>query len=314
MNYSIIIPFYNESLNIDSLHGELAELIKKSSSDERKFELIYIDDGSTDNTFKKLNHLEKKNFDLKIIRNNKNLSQSLALYNGINNSKFDNLIFLDGDGQNDPNDITKMLFEFEKGNDLVHGYRKNRKDYFFTKTMPSLIANYIVRIISKSKIKDHGCTLKIIKKKLLNKQILWGDFHRLLAARLSSEKINIVQLETNHRHRKYGVSNYGFARIFKVFIDLIYLNLFHGSKTKNFYFIGFLGLISLFLSFLSTAYMLILKIFKDISFVETPLPIFSVLFIISFLIFFSILFISHLITIMDKDDSSKKNDYEIFQK
>ena len=314
MNYSIIVPFYNESLNIKNLHDELTELINKSLNGQRKFELIYVDDGSTDDTFLRLDNLKKKNFDLKLIKNNKNLSQSIALYNGINNSKFDNLIFLDGDGQNDPNDIARMLLEFEKGNDLVHGYRKNRKDNFFTKKVPSIIANHIVRMISNSKIIDHGCTLKIIKKKFLDNKILWGDFHRLLAARVNSEKLKIVQFETNHRARKHGESNYGFSRIFKIFIDLIYLNLFHKSKTRNFYFIGFLGLISLALSFISVTYMLILKIFKDVSFIETPLPILSVLFTISFLIFFALLFVSHLITILENNITSKKDDFEIFEK
>jgi glycosyltransferase involved in cell wall biosynthesis len=314
MNYSIIVPFYNESLNIKNLHDELTELINKSLNGQRKFELIYVDDGSTDDTFLRLDNLKKKNFDLKLIKNNKNLSQSIALYNGINNSKFDNLIFLDGDGQNDPNDIARMLLEFEKGNDLVHGYRKNRKDNFFTKKVPSIIANHIVRMISNSKIIDHGCTLKIIKKKFLDNKILWGDFHRLLAARVNSEKLKIVQFETNHRARKHGESNYGFSRIFKIFIDLIYLNLFHKSKTRNFYFIGFLGLISLALSFISVTYMLILKIFKDVSFIETPLPILSVLFTISFLIFFALLFVSHLITILENNNTSKKDDFEIFEK
>jgi len=155
---------------------------------------------------------------------------------------------------------------------------------------------------------------KEIEKNLLDKKILWGDFHRLLAARVNSEKLKIVQFETNHRARKHGESNYGFSRIFKIIIDLIYLNLFHKSKTRNFYFIGFLGLISLALSFISVTYMLILKIFKDVSFIETPLPILSVLFTISFLIFFALLFVSHLITILENDNTSKKDDFEIFEK
>ena len=312
MNYSIIIPLYNEELNIVDLHKELIEVINKNTNSNRNFELIYIDDGSIDNTFEKLKNFNKENFQIKIIKNKTNLSQSISIYNGINNSIYDNLIFLDGDGQNDPKDITNMLLEFEKGNDLVHGFRKNRKDNFLTKTLPSLVANYIVRILSNSKIIDHGCSLKIIKKQLLDKKVLWGDFHRLLAARISFDKISVVQLETNHRVRKFGNSNYGFNRIFKIIIDLIYLNLFHKSKQRNFYFIGFLGFLSLIFSFISVLYMLYLKFFKSISFIETPLPILSVLFIISSLIFFSLLFISHLISIIEEDTKSKEVNFKIY--
>jgi glycosyltransferase involved in cell wall biosynthesis len=315
MNYTIIIPLYNESQNLEKLHQEIVLAILKLSNPNRNFELIYINDGSTDNTMNILLSLNYENFQFKLINHKKNLSQSVSLNSGIKESTFDNIIFLDGDRQNDPADIILMVKEFEKGADLVHGYRRKRKDNFFSKTFPSLTANFFVRLISKSKIIDHGCSLKIIKKKYLDKNKLWGDFHRLLAARLAHENIKIVQIETNHRAREYGKSNYGFLRVFKVLIDLIYMYLFHRSY-NNFYMIGYLGLILFILSLTSLIYMIKLKIFNDISFIETPLPTVTALTGISSLIFFSFMFITQ--TVLNLKNELKKEDknkeYEVIKK
>ena len=125
MNYSIIIPLLNEEEGLEMFHKELIDVINELKNN-RNIEIIYIDDGSLDNTFEKLLSFKKENSNITIIKHKKNLSQSISIFHGIINSKFDNLIFLDGDGQNDPKDILKMLNEFEKGYDLVHGYRKNR--------------------------------------------------------------------------------------------------------------------------------------------------------------------------------------------
>ncbi len=312
MNYSIIIPLFNEENNILSLHNEILDALKNLSG-SRFFEILYIDDGSKDKTFSKLLELEKKKFDVKIIKNKFNYSQSVSIFHGISNSKYDNLVFLDGDGQNNPKDIPEMIYLFEQGFDLIHGYRVNRKDNFFSKTIPSIIANYLVRLFSNSKIKDHGCSLKVIKKNLLDQSILWGDFHRLLAARLSYKNLKIKQVATNHRIRKYGNSNYGFLRIFKVFIDLIYLNLFHQSKLNIFYKIGILGLISLFMSMISFIYMLFLKIIKKVSFIETPMPTVTVLFFISSLIFFSFMFIIQILDDFKNKLNHEKKNYDVFE-
>ena len=273
--------------------------------DDREFELIFIDDGSTDSTFKELLNL-KINHQIKILKHKINLSQSTAIYHGIKNSKFENLIFLDGDCQNDPNDLIEMIGKFENGFDIVHGYRNERKDKFFTKILPSKLANFLVRFITGSPIKDHGCSIKVLKKELLDDEILWGDFHRLLAARLNFKNIKYAQMSTNHRKRNSGQSNYGFYRVFKVFVDLIYLKLFQNKKNNNFYFIGFLGFCSLLIGSFSLLYMIYLKVFKNISFIETPLPILVVSLYLSSLIFFSLLFIIQLIF-----EISKKNDKNI---
>ena len=178
-----------------------------------------MDDGSNDKTFEELKKLNTNIFETLIIKHRANLSQSAAINTGIHQSKYENIIIMDGDLQNDPNDLSKMVTAFEKGTDMLIGWRKHRKDNFFTKTAPSTIANFIVRLFSKSKIHDHGCAFKILKKKIIDDFTNWGDFHRLLAARVANNGYQVNEVEVKHNSRIHGNSNYGFSRILKVLID-----------------------------------------------------------------------------------------------
>ena len=143
MNYSIIIPFYNEEENVSLVNNELINNLKKIEKGDRKFEIIYVDDASSDKTFDKLKELNSNPYKTLLIRHRINLSQSAALNTGIHNSQYDNLIILDGDLQDNPEELEKMIIEYERGCDMIIGWRKNRKDNFFMKTLPSLIANYL---------------------------------------------------------------------------------------------------------------------------------------------------------------------------
>ena len=315
MNYSLIVPLFNEQDHIENLNKEIFSITNQLTTDNRKFEIIYIDDCSKDKTFLKIKEISDKEKKVIVLRNKWNLGQSGAIFNGIQISSNENIILLDGDGQNDPADINKMIEEFEKGYDLVHGYRDKRKDPYLTKTIPSKFANQLVRFFSKSKIIDHGCSLKIIKKKYLMSDIYWGDFHRLLAARLSNIDLKILQIKINHRERRFGKSNYGYSRVWRILIDLVYLYLFQNKKNNNFYVIGFAGLLSLLFGFCSIILMFWLKIFKGISFIQTPLPILIVFSVLSSLIFFSIMFISQLLLeIKNKLKTSLDNEFEVIKK
>lgn len=315
MNYSLIVPLFNEQDHIENLNKEIFSITNQLTTDNRKFEIIYIDDCSKDKTFLKIKEISDKEKKVIVLRNKWNLGQSGAIFNGIQISSNENIILLDGDGQNDPADINIMIEEFEKGYDLVHGYRDKRKDPYLTKTIPSKFANQLVRFFSKSKIIDHGCSLKIIKKKYLMSDIYWGDFHRLLAARLSNIDLKILQIKINHRKRRFGKSNYGYSRVWRILIDLVYLYLFQNKKNNNFYVIGFAGLLSLLFGFCSIILMFWLKIFKGISFIQTPLPILIVFSVLSSLIFFSIMFISQLLLeIKNKLKTSLDNEFEVIKK
>ena len=304
---SVVIPVKNEAGNIDTLVSEIHQSLKKFS-----YEIIYVNDGSEDNTELELKNNMKNNKKLRVICHENSQGQSAALRTGIIASNATLIATLDGDGQNDPKDLINMIEKYEEGYDLVHGYRKKRKDNFVLKTLPSLIANFYVRLISGSKIIDHGCSLKIINKKFLYHENLWGDFHRLLAARLAKEKIKVFQVETNHRERKHGKSNYGLSRVFKVLVDLIYMYLFNKNYNK-FYIIGYLGFFSLITGLLSFIYMLKLKFINEISFISTPLPLVTSIFFLSSLIFFSFMFIIQLILNIRKELRGNEKDYDIFK-
>ncbi len=307
MNYSLIIPFFNEEKNIETLLNEVFQSLKNLSDSNRSFEIIFVDDGSKDNTFENLKNFSQGAFKTKIIKHKTNKSQSSAILTGINNSKYENIITLDGDGQNDPNDIINLIQTYEKGSDMVIGWRKHRKDNFFGKILPSLIANFFVRFFTGSKIHDHGCALKIFKKNKLDDLTNWGDFHRLLAARFASNNYLVEEVTVNHRQRIYGESKYGFRRVVYVILDLLYIKLFKNYKTKSIYIFGFFSLISFLLSFSVFLLMLILKFFYNSSFISTPLPVLSVFLFMSGIIFLFIGFVSQLI-ISHNVQPVKKND------
>ena len=309
MNYSIIVPFYNEEKNVSKLNKELIEILKIYFKETiRKFEIIYVDDCSKDKTFEELKLTINNQFKTRIIKHKKNLSQSSALFTGITLSSYNNLIFLDGDCQNDPKDIGKMIEIYETGYDMVSGWRRFRKDNFFSRTRPSKLANFFVRVFTKSKLHDHGCSLKILKKDIIDYKISWGDFHRLLSARISFDNWKIKEIEVNHRPRIHGTSNYSMNRVFRVLIDLIYINFFRSSGRPTIYFFGKFGLWSFFASLITFLAMIYNKIYKGVDLDGTPLPILIVFFIFMGFLFLFIGLIAQLIINKDtKKDSIEEN-------
>ena len=306
MNYTLIVPFYNEEKNISSFNSEIINNLKKIDDGKRNLELIYVDDGSNDKTFDELKKLSTNPFETLIIKHRKNLSQSAAINTGLVQSKYENIIIMDGDLQNDPSDLTRMISEFEKGTDMIIGWRKERKDSFFSRTLPSIIANFIVRLFSKSKVHDHGCAFKVFKKKIIDDFTNWGDFHRLLAARVANNGHHISEIEVKHNNRIHGNSNYGFSRVLKIFIDLLYLKFFKNYKTDSIYFFGLFSFISFLLSIICFIYMLILKYFYDTSFILTPLPLLVIFLFMIGLIFLFIGILAQLIINQDSYNAKRE--------
>ena len=307
MNYTLIVPFYNEEKNISSFNKKLINNLNKIVDGNRNLEIIYIDDGSSDETFNELKKLTTNTFETLIIKHHTNLSQSAAINTGISQSNYENIIIMDGDLQNDPDDLIKMISEFEKGADMIIGWRKYRKDNFFLRTIPSIIANFIVRLFSKSKIHDHGCAFKILKKNIIDDSTIWGDFHRLLAARVANNNYQVKEIEIKHNSRIHGNSNYGFGRILKVLIDLLYLKFFKNYRRQSIYFFGIFSFFSFIIAAIIFAYMIILKYFYGTSFILTPLPLLVIFLIMIGLIFLFIGFLAQLIINQDKTNDKHKN-------
>ena len=312
MKYSIIIPFFNEEGNVSALNDEIIKIVTSKEIGDRIFEIIYVDDGSSDNTFKNLSLLSnQKNIPTTIIKHRRNIAQSVAILSGKEKANYNNLIFLDGDLQNDPQDIPKLIRKFEEGYDMVVGWRKVRRDPFFSKTLPSVIANFLIRVFTNSKIHDHGCALKVLKKEIFDEIIEWGaDFHRLLAARAADMGFKIFEVPVNHRSRKHGKSKYGFSRIVKVMMDIIYLG-FLKNKRKSLYYFGMFGFGSIFCSLIIFLVMIYWKYFVSGSFIRTPLPVLAVFFFLTGINFILIGIIAQILIIKNNKKNSETEQSEI---
>ena len=214
---SIIIPVYNESESIGFL---LEEVISVMESHKLIFELIVVNDGSKDNTHQVLKQLTLKIKELSVISLRKNYGQTAAMSAGFDNSKGDIVITLDGDLQNDPNDIPRLISEINSGYDLICGWRFDRKDKLIKRKIPSRIANKLIANVTGLKLHDYGCSLKAYRREIIDDIKLYGELHRFLPVLANIEGAKIKELKVNHRTRKYGFSKYGIDRTFRVLMDL----------------------------------------------------------------------------------------------
>jgi len=246
---SIIIPIFNEEENIDELYTEI-----KNNTKDLNTEIIFVDDGSTDNSWNKIKEISKKE-KIKAIKLSRNYGQTAALKAGINIATKEFIITIDGDLQNDPADIKKLIAAMDYNYDVISGWRKNRKDNFFTRILPSKIANFLISSITGVKLNDYGCTLKIYRASFLKEIELFGEMHRFIPALIAYKGGKIKEIEVNHRPRLKGKSKYGLERIFKILIDVITVKFMGEFILKPLYFFGgisiLLGIISIILALIT---------------------------------------------------------------
>ena len=270
---SIIIPVFNESESIGFL---LDEVISVMTSHKFNFELIVVNDGSKDNTYQVLKQLTLKIKELTVISLRKNYGQTAAMSAGFDNSKGDILITLDGDLQNDPNDMPKLIKEINTGYDLICGWRFDRKDKLIKRKIPSRIANKLIANVTGLKLHDYGCSLKAYRREIVDDIKLYGELHRFLPVLANIEGAKIKELKVNHRSRKYGFSKYGIDRTFRVLMDLFTVWFMTKFLTRPMYGFGFVGIISILISFGMTSYLLIIKTLgEDIG--NRPMLIFALI-------------------------------------
>lgn len=274
---SIVIPAYNEAKSLKILLDELDYFLKTF---EYTHEIIFVDDGSTDDTFNILKEASLRNPDIKILRLRRNYGQSAALLAAIDYSSGDVIVPLDADLQNDPNDIPKLLNLICEDYDLVSGWRRKRQDRAVDRKIPSILANKLISWVSGVNLHDFGCSLKAYRKDVLRGVRLYGELHRFLPVCASWNGAKVTEIEVNHRPRVFGKSKYGLNRTYKVILDLIVLKFLSDFSTKPIYFFGGFALVSFLLSFFLTGWSFYLKIFRNIDLDATPLLIFSGVFII----------------------------------
>jgi len=273
---SIVIPIYNEEANI----AKLAESILKALSGI-EYEVLFINDGSTDNSEKEILAISKSNAHIKLINLRRNYGQTAAMQAGFDHSKGNIVIPMDGDLQNDPKDIPMLIEKINEGYDVVSGWRKIRSDKKFTRIIPSKIANMLISKISGIHLHDYGCTLKAYRKDILNDIKLYGEMHRFIPIYASWEGAKVTEVAVHHHPRTAGKTKYGLSRIPRVILDLLVIRFFDKSIDRPIHLFGQFGLLMFLIAFLLFLLAIFLKIFMNISFILTPLPLLVVFFSMS---------------------------------
>ena len=290
---SILIPVYNEEGNLSLLYEKLMTALKKAG---RPYEVIFVDDGSSDGTMEILLDLREKNPNVKIVSFSRNFGQTAALSAGIDVSKGDILIPMDGDLQTDPEDILPLLQKIEEGYDVVSGWRKDRKDPLLTRRLPSILANKIISWIGGVHLHDYGCTLKAYKRDILKNVKLYGEMHRFIPIYARWIGARVSEIPVRHFPRGSGSSNYGISRIFKVILDLMVVKFLLSYSQKPIYVFGGMGLLMILGAFLAGLYAIYLKYFQGTSFILTPLPLLCVFLLLSGLLSILMGFLAEILT------------------
>jgi glycosyltransferase involved in cell wall biosynthesis len=269
---SVVIPLFNEALSLESLHTEIGHALA-----DFDYEILYVDDGSTDNSFSILTDIQKKTKNVRVIRFRRNFGQTAAMSAGFKYARGKIIIPMDADGQNDPADIPKLVAKLNEGYDIVSGWRKERKDNAVTRTLPSRVANWMIGKITGIRLHDYGCTLKAYRADSIKQIRLYGEMHRFIPAlaRWGGEKV--VEMVVNHRPRTTGQTKYGLSRTFKVVLDLITIKFLASFSTKPIHIFGGLGVLCFLGSLLSGMTVLGMKIFGNLSMNRNPLLIISMM-------------------------------------
>jgi len=278
MKISVIVPVYNEAKSLPELFSEIVNVLEK---EKLSFEIVVVNDASKDNSWEVMKKFAVSDTRIKIINFRSNYGQTSAMSAGIKNASGDIIVPIDSDLENDPADIPKLLKKMSEGYSVVSGWRKNRwGGSALTRKAPSVVANWLISRISGVHLHDYGCTLKAYERDIIYEVELYGEMHRFIPAYAKWKGGKVAELPVNYRPRKYGQSAYSMSRIFRVIPDLVLLKFFTKYMNRPIHFFGGLGFGSFVLGVLAGMIAIGLKIFHLRDFVETPLPIFSALFII----------------------------------
>lgn len=257
MFLSVIVPVFNEEENIPLLHAGLSQVLQKQ---QYTYEVIYVDDGSTDDSFQQLDRLAIFDPGVRVVKLRRNFGQTAAISAGVQHSTGEILVFMDGDLQNDPLDIPRLLAKLDEGYDVVSGWRKNRKDAQLSRKLPSWLANRLISKVSGTHLHDYGCTLKAYRRDVFEHVRLYGEMHRFIPAYAALAGSAIAEIEVEHHPRRFGVSKYGLSRTFRVLLDLLTLKFLGSFGTKPLYAFGMPGMSSLTLGGVLASIMLGQKI------------------------------------------------------
>lgn len=283
VDLSIVVPIYNEEESITHLYERVTAALANTAL---AYELILVDDGSSDRSFLLLKDIAGLDARVKVIRFRRNFGQTAAMAAGFDAASGRVVVPMDGDLQNDPTDIPKLLAKIDEGYDVVSGWRKDRQDTFINRKLPSMIANGLISRFTGVHLHDYGCTLKAYRREVLEGVNLYGEMHRFVPALASQVGAKVTELPVKHHPRMYGTSKYGISRTVRVVLDLMTVKFLLSYSTKPIQLFGKWGVYTLLAGFLSGATTIYMKIFEHFSMNRNPLWILTV-----FLLFMGIQFI-----------------------
>jgi len=275
---SIVVPVYNEAQNLQALIEDTLDVMRALG---RPFELILIDDGSTDGSQEALHAMKANNSELRAVFLRRNFGQSAAMTAGFDYARGDIVITMDGDLQNDPRDIPHIIAKLEEGYDLVSGWRQDRRDPFFSKRLPSMLANWLIGRATGVKLHDYGCSLKAYRGEVAKHLLLYGELHRFIPVLASIYGSHITEVVVKHHPRRMGKSKYGIGRTYRVLLDLLLILFFQKFATRPLQFFGLSGGLLFGIGFVIEIYLTWLKLWRGEDIGGRPLLLLGVLLIIT---------------------------------
>lgn len=308
---SVVIPMYNEESVVDELYDRLSTTM---ASTGRTYEILFVEDGSSDGTFTKLKNIQENDSNVRLIKLRGNFGQSGALAAGFDHANGNIIIAMDGDLQHLPEDIPKFLDKVYEGYDIVSGWREDRKDPFITRRLPSLIANWLMSEISRIKLHDFGTTFKAYKREIIQNIRIYGEFHRFIPVLASWMKANVTEIPIENIRQTHRKSHYNITRSFTVFFDLIRLNFLNKYLSRPLQVFGTLGFILASAGIIIATYLVYMKYAYSLPLMEyrAPLFILSLLLIILGVLFIVLGLLGEMIVKLFYDYTDIKN-YSISQ-
>ncbi len=274
VDLSIVIPLYNEAPNIPELYRELRSALEAI---DRTYEIILVDDGSTDETYALIEGLHANDTLVIVVQLRRNFGQTAAFAAGFAKARGQTIVTSDGDLQNDPGDIAPLLAKLDEGYDIVCGWRQDRKDPWLTKVLPSKIANWLISVTTGVHLHDYGCSLKVFRSEVVKPLRLYGELHRFIPAIASEQGVRIAELVVNHRPRQHGLSKYGLSRTVRVVFDLVTVKFLLSYSTRPLQMFGPVGLVLGLAGGAVVGYLGYVRLFAGQSIGERPLLLLGIL-------------------------------------
>ncbi len=276
---SVVIPVYNEAESLPLLHQAIQQAL--CTQPDLWWEVVYVDDGSLDNSMQVLESLVKDDPEhTRAVELRRNFGQTAAIAAGIDHSQGEIIILLDADLQNDPADIPMMLEKMDQGYDVVSGWRVNRQDKFFTRVLPSRLANWLISFVTGVHLHDYGCTLKAYRREVLTGFRLYGEMHRFIPAYAHSVGARMIEVQVNHHPRRFGRTKYGLTRTLKVLLDLFTVKFLISFANKPIYLFGGTGISLMAFSMMTLLFLLVRRLWLGTSVTRSPFFSISAMFFI----------------------------------